>query len=148
MRDDISRVAGHVQTLQPWIASNGLGLPGGSPLPTGEYRVLLRDLDGESTEQTLLLPAVGLQELERLVPRVEVREGEIRVQGRGLSRQLWLYDANGAYLSIRPLQGNKQAVAELLAAYPQLSGGFRFKVSTASGRERIGALSGPYFWEP
>jgi hypothetical protein len=135
-------------TGEPWIGSNGLGMPDGSPLPAGEYRVLLRDLGGESTEQTLRLPEVGREELERLLPRVEVDAGEIRVQGRSFARQLWLYDANGAYLTIRPLQGNKQAVAELLAAHPQLSGGFRFKVYTASGRERFGALSGPWFWEP
>jgi hypothetical protein len=135
-------------TGEPWIGSNGLGMPDGSPLLAGEYRVLLRDLGGESTEQSFRLPAVGMEELERLVPRVEVAAGEIRVQGRGLSRQLWLYDGSGAYLTIRPLQGNKQAVADLLAAYPQLAGGFRFKVYTASGRESIGALSGPYFWEP
>jgi hypothetical protein len=76
-----------------WIGSNGLVLPDGAPLPAGEYRLLLRDLGGESAEQSLRLPAVGLAELERLVPRVEVRAGEIRVQGRGLARQLWLYDA-------------------------------------------------------
>jgi hypothetical protein len=133
---------------EPWFGSNGLGLPDGSPFPAGEYRLLLRDLGGESAEQTLQLPAVGLAELQRLVPRVEVREGEIRVQGRGLARQLWLYDAKGNYLTIRPLPGNSQSVVDLLAAHPQLAGGFRFKVYTASGRQSIGALSGPYFWEP
>jgi len=133
---------------EPWIGGNGLRLPDGSPFPAGEYRLLLRDLGGESAEQTLRLPAVGLQELERLVPRVEVRAGQIRVQGQGLARQLWLYDAKGNYLAIRPLVGNSQPVADLLAAHPQLAGGFRFKVYVASGRQSIGALSGPYFWEP
>jgi hypothetical protein len=130
-----------------WIGSNGLVLPDGSPLPAGEYRLLLRDLGGESAEQPLQLPAVGLAELERLVPRVEVREGEIRVQGRGPAHQLWLYDARGNYFAIRPV-ADRQPVAELLAAHPQLSGGFRFKIYTASSRPSIGTLSGPYFWEP
>jgi hypothetical protein len=133
---------------EPWIGGNGLRLPDGSPFPAGEYRLLLRDLGGESAEQTLRLPAVGLQELERLVPRVEVSAGEIRVQGRGLTRQLWLYDAKANFLGIRPLAGNSQPVSDLLAAHPQLAGGFRFKVYVASGRQSIGALSGPYFWEP
>jgi hypothetical protein len=134
---------------EPWIGSNGLRLPDGSPFPTGEYRLLLRDLGGESVEQTLRLPAVSLEELQRLLPRVEVREGQIRVTARGQTRQLWLYDPKGAYLSIRPLTGDSLPVAELLAAYPQLSGGFRFKVYVApSGKPGIGALSGPYFWEP
>ena len=131
-----------------WIGSNGLVLPDGAPLPAGEYRLLLRDLGGESAEQSLQLPAVGLAELERLVPRVEVRAGEIRVQGRGLARQLWLYDARGNYLTIRPLAGDRQPVADLLAAHPQLAGGFRFKIYTASSRQSIGTLSGPWFWEP
>ena len=131
-----------------WIGSNGLVLPDGAPLPAGEYRLLLRDLGGDSAEQTLELPAVGQAELERLLPRVEVRAGEIRVQGRGMARQLWLYDAKGVYLTIRPLAGNSQSIADLLADHPQLAGGFRFKLYTASGRPSIGALSGPYFWEP
>jgi hypothetical protein len=133
---------------EPWIGGNGLRLPDGSPFPAGEYRLLLRDLGGESTEQTLRLPAVGLQELERLMPRVEVSAAEIRVQGRGPARQLWLYDAKTNFLALRPLAGNSQPVSELLAAHPQLAGGFRFKVYVASGRQSIGALSGPYFWEP
>jgi hypothetical protein len=133
---------------EPWIGSNGLRLPDGSPFPAGEYRLLLRDLGGESVEQTLRLPAVSLQELERLLPRVEVRGGEIRVSARGQARQLWLYDSKGAYLAIRPLTGDRQPVAELLAAHPQLAAGFRFKVYVASPRQSIGALSGPYFWEP
>jgi hypothetical protein len=61
--------------------------------------------------------------------------------------QLWLYDAKANFLTIRPV-GGSQPVAELLAAHPQLSGGFRFKVYVASGREHFGTLSGPYFWEP
>lgn len=133
---------------EPWIGSNGLRLPDGSPFPAGEYRLLLRDLGGESAEQALRLPAVSLEELQRLVPRVEVRAGQIRVAARGQARQLWLYDSKGAYLTIRPLTGDSQPVAELLAAYPQLAAGFRFKVYVASGRQSIGALSGPYFWEP
>jgi len=39
-------------------------------------------------------------------------------------------------------------VAELVAAHPQLAAGFRFKVYTASSRQSIGTLSGPWFWEP
>jgi hypothetical protein len=133
---------------EPWIGSGGLRLPDGSPFPAGEYRLLLRDLGGESAEQTLRLPPVSLAELERLLPKVEVREGQIRVQSRGQARQLWLYDSRGAYLTVRPLEGDSQPVADLLAAHPQLSGGFRFKVYVASARQNIGALSGPYFWEP
>jgi hypothetical protein len=132
---------------EPWIGGNALGLPDGSPFPAGQYRLLLKDLSGESAEQTLELPAVTAAELERLLPRVEVRQGQIQVQARGQSRQLWLYDAGGAFLTIRPLAGS-QPVAELLAAHPQLSAGFRFKVYVASGRPNVGVLSGPYFWEP
>ena len=134
-------------SAEPWIGGNALSLPDGSPFPAGQYRLLLKDLSGESAEQSLELPAVTASELERLLPRVEVRAGEIRVQARGQSRQLWLYDARGAYLTIRPI-GASQAVAELLAAHPQLAPGFRFKVYVASDRQNVGALSGPYFWEP
>jgi len=136
-------------TGEPWSGSNGLGLPDGSLPPAGEYRVLLRDLGGETAEQTLRLPAAGAAELERLLPRVEVSREEIRVRGAaGAGRQLWLYDPRGAFLTIRPLPGASQPVADLLAAHPALAAGFRFKVYTASARPQFGTLSGPWFWEP
>ena len=133
---------------ETWIGSNGLGMPDGSPLPAGEYRVLLRDVGGDSAEQTLHLPEVSAEQLARLLPHVEVRGGEIRVSGAGASHQLWLYDKNGTYQAVRPMAGKTQKVEELLAAYPQLAGGFRFKVYAASGKGQTGAVSGLYFWEP
>jgi hypothetical protein len=135
-------------TAETWIGSNGLGMPDGSPLPAGEYRVLLRDVGGESAEQTVRLPEVSAEELARLLPQVEVRGGEIRVSGRASAHQLWLYDRNGSWQTVRPMIGKRQSVAELLAAYPQLAGGFRFKVYAESGNAQSGAVSGLYFWEP
>jgi hypothetical protein len=58
---------------EPWIGSNGVRLPDGSPLPAGEYRVLLRDVGGDSVEQSFRLPAVTGEQLRRLLPRVEMR---------------------------------------------------------------------------
>lgn len=132
---------------EPWIGSSAVRLPDGSPLPAGEYRVLLRDVGGDSAEQSFRLPAVSGEQLRRLLPKVEVRGREIRVSGRASPYQLWLYDRDGSFVGARRLVGQRQSVDELVASYPALAsagGRFRFKVYGAGERGELGAVSGPY----
>ena len=126
-----------------WIGSNGVRLPDGSPPPAGEYRVLLRDVGGDSTEQSFRLPVVSGEELRRLLPKVEIRGQEIRVSGRAPAQLLFLYDGNGVFVAARRLVGGRQALEELTTAYPTLraaGGPFRFKVYGTTELGGQGAL--------
>jgi hypothetical protein len=131
-----------------WIGSNGIRLPDGSPLPAGEYRVLLRDVGGSSTEQTFRLQAFSVRQARAFLPQVLVRGRAIRISGKAFPFQLWLYDRDGRYVAVRAIQGGQQDVDELLAAHPTLAGGFRFRVYAPLRQEHAAVLSGPYTWAP
>jgi hypothetical protein len=131
-----------------WIGANGIRLPDGSPLPAGEYRILLRDVGGASTEQTILLPAFAAERARPFLPQAVIRDREIRLSGKARSFQLWLYDREGRYVAAYPVQGRIQALDALLAAYPALAGGFRFRVCAPLSQEHTAAVSGPYVWAP
>ncbi len=131
-----------------WIGANGIRLPDGSPLPAGEYRVLLRDVGGSSTEQTIRLQAFSIKQARPFLPQVVVRDRTIRINGKARPFQLWLYDRDGRYVAVRAVQGGLQAIDELLAAHPTLTGGFRFRVYAPLRQEHAAVLSGPYTWAP
>ncbi len=133
---------------ETWIGSNGIRLPDGSPLPAGEYRVLLRDVGGSSTEQTIRLQAFSVKQARAFLPQVAVRGRTIRISGKATPFQLWLYDRDGRYVAVRPVQGGLQEVDALLAAHPALAGGFRFRVYAPLRQEHAAVLSGPYTWAP
>jgi hypothetical protein len=131
-----------------WIGASGIRLPDGSPLPAGEYRILLRDVGGASTEQTIRLPAFSAERARPFLPQAVVRNREIRLSGKARSFQLWLYDRDGRYLAAYPVQGRIQSLDALITAYPALTGGFRFRVCAPLSQEHTAAVSGPYTWAP
>lgn len=131
-----------------WIGSNGIRMPDGSPLSAGEYRVLLRDVGGDSAEQTIRLPAFSVEESRRLIPQVAVTPQEIRIRGKSPSYILWLYRPDGTYAGLLPVAGGRQEMSSVLSAYPALSGGFRFKVYAYFEKEKMGVVTGPFFVTP
>ncbi len=135
-------------SAETWIGANGIRLPDGSPLPAGEYRVLLRDVGGSSTEQTIRLAAFSIKQARPFLPQVAVRDRTIRISGKARPFQLWLYDRDGRYVAVRAVQGDLQVIDELLAAQPTLAGGFRFRVYAPLRQEHTAVLSGPYAWAP
>ena len=133
---------------ETWIGANGIRLPDGSSLPAGEYRILLRDVGGSSTEQTIRLQAFSIKQARPFLPQVAVRDRTIRINGKARPFQLWLYDRDGRYVAVRAVQGGLQAIDELLAAHPTLASGFRFQVYAPLRQEHAAVLSGPYTWAP
>jgi hypothetical protein len=133
---------------ETWIGTNSIRTPEGSPLPAGEYRVLLRDVGGSSTEQTIRLQAFSIKQARPFLPQVAVRDRTIRISGKARPFQLWLYDRDGRYVAVRAVQDGLQAIDELLAAHPTLADGFRFRVYAPLRQEYAAVLSGPYTWAP
>lgn len=129
-----------------WIGSNSLRMPDGASFPAGEYRILLRDVGGESAEQTIRLPVISLAEARALVPDVVVEGGKIEVSTE--TYLLWLYDANGRFLSAYPGRRGALQVREIVSAQPALQDGFSFKVYRHIKERSLGVICGPYFVEP
>lgn len=133
---------------ETWIGSNGLRLPDGRAFPAGEYRILLRDVGGDTAEQTLAIQAPPVEQLRGYLPQVSVQRGAVLIGGGADSYQLWLYDAAGGYAGTRSVSRGTTATESLVAEQPALRGGFSFKVYTFVQGRNLGVISGPYFVSP
>jgi hypothetical protein len=131
-----------------WIGSNSLRMPDGASFPDGLYRILLRDVGGDSAEQTIRLPSISLAEMRTLVPKVVVVNGKIEISGGSGSYLLWLYDSNKRYLSAYPGGQGSLQVAKIVGSQPSLQGGFSFKVYRYIEERSLGVIAGPYFVKP
>jgi hypothetical protein len=131
-----------------WIGSNALQMPDGASFPAGEYRILLRDVGGDSAEQSIRLQLLSLKQAKRYMPAVTVEKGKITVTGDAPIYQLWLYDAAGRYVNPIPLSGDSIAVETIMQSQKELRGGFSFKVYGFVKNQNLGVTSGPYYIKP
>jgi len=131
-----------------WIGSNSLKMPDGASFPAGEYRILLRDIGGDTAEQTIRLELVSLKEARRYLPKVTLGSGKILVAGEDTSYQLWLYDSNRRYVNSFPASSGTVALDTITRSHPPLQGGFSFKVYSFVKDKNLGITSGPYYVKP
>jgi hypothetical protein len=128
-----------------WIGSNSLKMPDGASFPAGRYRILLRDVGGESAEQTIRLQLISRREASRYLPEVEIADGRIRVSGQAPGYQLWVYNNAGRYINTYP---GTTAAASILQGRPELEQGFTFDVYAFLADSNLGVESGPYYFRP
>lgn len=133
---------------ETWIGSNGLRLPDGRAFPSGEYRILLRDVGGDTAEQTVTIQSPPLDQVRGYLPEVTVQRGSVLITGGAETYQLWLYDAAGGYVASRSVSPGSTAIESLLAAQPALRAGFSFKVYSFVQNRNLGVITGPYFVSP
>lgn len=131
-----------------WIGSNSLKMPDGASFPAGEYRILLRDVGGDSAEQKIRLQLVPSKEAKRYLPRVSVGAGEIQVNGEAGTYQLWVYDSSGRYIATFSISENPLTIAAIVNSQPSLRTGFTFKVYGIHEDRNLGVNSGPYHVKP
>jgi hypothetical protein len=127
-----------------WIGSNSFRLPAGSPLPDGEYRILLRDLGGEAAERSIRVQAPSIAEARRYLPDVSIQQNQIRIVPRSREHVLWLYSLEGAFVGSVTVREGTQAIGTLRATYPALQTGFRFRVYSRIDAQDLGIVAGPY----
>ncbi len=131
-----------------WIGSNSLRMPEGSSFPGGVYRVLLRDVGGDSSEQELRIESTPVSNNRRFLPAVTVRNGQIEIAGPLQSYQLWLYDTGRRFVTAYPAGRGSLAVEAVIRAQAPLQGGFSFKVYGYVPQRNLGVISGPYYVKP
>ncbi len=130
-----------------WIGSNEIRMPGGSPLPEGEYRVLLKDVGGDSDERTIYIPGMPAR-ASRLIPKVQIKEGEIRVTGAADAYTLWISKPNGQFVRTWPLEGHSLSVQEIMRQDGSLRAGFALTVYAEFPDGELGVRTGPYAIRP
>jgi hypothetical protein len=131
-----------------WIGSNSLKMPDGASFPSGEYRLLLRDVGGDSAEQRIRLQPVSAKQASRYLPKVTIAEGVIQVSGEAATYQLSVYDPGGRYIASFPISENPLTIDAITNAQPSLREGFTFKVFGVVEDRNLGVNSGPYYVRP
>jgi hypothetical protein len=86
------------QPGETWIGSNDVLMPDLSPLPRGEYRVIVVDAAGERDERRAYISQnTGLVQRVKL-PEIALEHASIDVEGlNGRTFHLWVYDQNGSF---------------------------------------------------
>jgi hypothetical protein len=151
------------QGAETWIGSNTFSLPDRRSVPEGEYRLLLVDLAGQRVEQTVRIASPGLDLSRARFPRATIEGEWIRVEGiaagadaapaAGPARPpsgvtLWLYGPDGQYRGSWEYRPEGIRIPDLLSAYPELIGGFQFRVYRFLEKENLGLVSGPWRYSP
>ncbi|MGO9309282.1 MAG: hypothetical protein ACLQDL_09705 [Spirochaetia bacterium] len=131
---------------ETWIGTTSLSMPGTTPVPSGEYRVILQASGGATVEDTLSVPPRSVSAAEATYPAAVVENGIINVSGTAAGYEIWVYGKDGAFAGSFPSTGasNPVSVQQIQASGPALAGGFTFRVFVWNAAAGYGVLSGPY----
>ncbi len=130
---------------ESWIGSNNLSLPGGAPLPGGDYRVILEDAGGNTVEQTFTLPEEVGSPSKASYPTASVKDDVIRVSSSFPGQEVWVFGRDGRFLlrfsadpSALPL-----TIKGIATNYPNLAQGFTYWAYAYDAKDGLGLMSGP-----
>jgi len=131
---------------ESWIGASTLSMPGDSPLPPGQYRVVLQNLGGDTVEDTVTVPARTVSAGSASYPTASVQQGDIVITGAAASYEVWVYDGTGAFISSFPVTGPtpRLPVKTVTSSAATLAGGFTYRVFSWDERAGYGVLNGPY----
>jgi hypothetical protein len=131
---------------ETWIGTTSLLMPGTTPIPPGEYRVVLQANGGATVEDTLTVPARSVSAAEAKYPTAVVENGLIKVSGAAAGCEVWVYAKDGRFAGAFPSTGvsNPVSLQGIEASVPALAGGFTFRVFVWNAAAGYGVLSGPY----
>ncbi len=131
---------------ETWIGTTSLSMPGTTPIPAGEYRVVLQASGGATVEDTLTVPARSVTAAQAKYPSAVVEGGVIKVSGTAAGCEVWVYGKDGKLAGVFPSTGasNPVSVQQIQASGPALAGGFTFRVFAWNAEAGYGVLSGTY----
>ncbi len=131
---------------ETWIGTTSLSMPGTTPVPPGEYRVVLQASGGATAEDTLTVPSRAITAADAAYPSAVIENGIIKVSGTAEGYEVWVYGKDGRFAGAFPSTGasNPVSVQQIQASGPALAGGFTFRVFAWNAAAGYGVLSGTY----
>jgi len=129
---------------ETWIGTTSLSMPGTTPIPAGEYRVVLQATGGATVEDTLTVPARTVGAAEAKYPTAVIDNGTIKVSGAAGAYEIWVYGKDGAFAGAFPSPGASKPVTvqAIETAAPSLAVGFTYRVFVWNASSGYGVLSG------
>jgi hypothetical protein len=131
---------------ETWIGTTSLSMPGGVPIPAGDYRVVLQANGGATVEDVLKVPVRTVSAADAKYPAAAIEDGQIKVSGAAAGFEIWVYGKDGAFAGSFPSSGTSKSIAlqAIETAVPKLAEGFTFRVFVWHAADGYGALSGIY----
>lgn len=83
-----------------WIGSNNIRMADRSPLPRGEYRIILLDKAGERQEQPLYLSTKPIDPKDFTFPELTIRNGEFSLKSPYGIHTFRLYSGDEKLISV------------------------------------------------
>lgn len=127
-----------------WIGRAVIRMPSGGPMPSGRYRVLLKDLSGDRAEQELYISKVDLQPSALSFPVLVRAGGRITVDSPDADPQILVFDAGGILVARHAVPAQGLAVEKLLPETGMEGGRMSIYLYVSRPDTRIGLVSGPY----
>lgn len=129
-----------------WIGSNEVIMPDLSPLPRGEYRVIVADAAGERDERRAYL-SQNEDLLRRIrLPEISVENETVDIAGlNDRSFHLWIYDQNGSYKNSFTPSADQLRFEEFLPRGGDGEYADNFFIYTYDHDEGCGIRSGPFY---
>lgn len=128
---------------ETWIGSNGIGMADGSPMPRGEYRILLQDKGGDDVEDVFSLEERQPAE-KTAFPKAAEANALISCSGLKETPELWIYDLADRFVTALDVEHAPVAIDAVVKQNPGLKQGFRYRLYTWDRENAVGLLAGPY----
>ncbi len=129
-----------------WIGTNSLAMAGSSPLPPGQYRVVLQNAGGDTAEDAFTVPARRVSAADATYPSATISGDTIKVSSAYESYEVWAYGKDGRFIANFPAGGKLPPVrlSLVVTSSPALAAGFTYRVFAWDEQGGFGVLSRPF----
>ncbi len=127
-----------------WIGSNSICMPNNSDLPSGRYRILLKDLSGEKAEERIFIKKRDIITQSISFPDSEVRDGRIFVTGDYKETEILVYEREELFKSSFLYRDEGISLEELFSTIKDLSYDFVYYLYAYDREHDMGIIAGPY----
>lgn len=129
-----------------WLGSNSISTANKTPLPRGDYRVLIVDAGGDRSEGSFYLDADSIDTKSIAFPVAEIEEREIFFTNVGAEFHLWIYTQSDDILKFSRITKKQLHYAEIFARREEEDLGDYFYIYSQQPLLGYNYLSGPYYF--
>ena len=127
-----------------WIGSNSICMSDNTDLPSGRYRILLKDLSGEKAEEQIFIKKRRVDTQKIRFPDSEVRDGRIFMQSVYEHSEILIYEREQIFKRRFTYTEGGLPLGEILSNVEDLSYDFIYFLYTFDEKQDVGVIVGPY----
>lgn len=129
-----------------WLGSNNISTADKTPMPRGDYRVLVVDAGGDRSQGKFYLDADDINIADIDFPKAEIVDREITFTGVDAEFHMWIYDGGGNILKFSRMTKKVMHYAEIFARREEEDLAHYFYIYSQKPLLGYNYLSGPYYF--